>query len=123
VGKVWVLDTETKGTGANMVPLESVQQRPSPQPAPIFVPPKPREPAPEAPAPKAPPEFKVLDVMTREVLLEGAGARETLDLLKTIRSVVDVRLFRREAGAEEWRPLSLGEQRAIWDLRDRQRTR
>lgn len=25
--KTWVLDTETKGTGANMVPLEKVQQK------------------------------------------------------------------------------------------------
>jgi hypothetical protein len=33
VGKVWVLDTETKGTGANMVPLEKTQKRPEPAPA------------------------------------------------------------------------------------------
>jgi hypothetical protein len=30
MGKVWVLDTETKGTGANMVPLEKVLRRPEP---------------------------------------------------------------------------------------------
>lgn len=28
MGKTWVLDTETKGTGANMVPLEKVQKTP-----------------------------------------------------------------------------------------------
>jgi hypothetical protein len=28
MGKTWVLDTETKGTGANMVPLEKVQAKP-----------------------------------------------------------------------------------------------
>ena len=33
MGKVWVLDTETKGTGANMVPLEQAQKRPEPAPA------------------------------------------------------------------------------------------
>jgi hypothetical protein len=27
MGKTWVLDTETKGTGANMVPLEKVQEK------------------------------------------------------------------------------------------------
>jgi hypothetical protein len=27
MGKTWVLDTETKGTGANVVPLEKVQAR------------------------------------------------------------------------------------------------
>ena len=31
MGKVWVLDTETKGTGANMVPLEKVQAKPEPR--------------------------------------------------------------------------------------------
>src|SRR5687768_12060058 len=30
MGKVWVLDTETKGTGANMVPLDKVLRRPEP---------------------------------------------------------------------------------------------
>jgi hypothetical protein len=28
MGKTWVLDTETKGTGANMVPLDKVQKGP-----------------------------------------------------------------------------------------------
>ena len=32
MGKTWVLDTETKGTGANMVPLEKMQQKADPQP-------------------------------------------------------------------------------------------
>jgi hypothetical protein len=27
MGKTWILDTETKGTGANMVPLEKVQEK------------------------------------------------------------------------------------------------
>jgi hypothetical protein len=31
MGKVWVLDTETKGTGASMVPLEKVIERPDPE--------------------------------------------------------------------------------------------
>jgi hypothetical protein len=34
MGKVWVLDTETKGTGANMVPLEDVLEKPAPKAAP-----------------------------------------------------------------------------------------
>jgi hypothetical protein len=32
--KTWVLDSETKGTGANMVPLEKVLDKPEPTPAP-----------------------------------------------------------------------------------------
>jgi hypothetical protein len=31
--KTWVLDTETKGTGANMVPLEKTQKAPESRPA------------------------------------------------------------------------------------------
>jgi hypothetical protein len=31
--KTWVLDTETKGTGANVVPLEKVLEKPEPAPA------------------------------------------------------------------------------------------
>lgn len=31
MAKVWVLDTETKGTGANMVPLEKLQAKPEPR--------------------------------------------------------------------------------------------
>jgi len=41
MAKVWVLDTETKGTGANVVPLEKLQRRPEP----------PSRPAPKRPAP------------------------------------------------------------------------
>jgi hypothetical protein len=40
MAKVWVLDTETKGTGANVVPLEKALKRPD-EPAP----PAPRKPA------------------------------------------------------------------------------
>jgi hypothetical protein len=32
MGKTWVLDTETKGTGANMVPLEKVQRKADAEP-------------------------------------------------------------------------------------------
>jgi hypothetical protein len=31
MAKVWVLDTETKGTGANVVPLEKVVREPAPK--------------------------------------------------------------------------------------------
>ena len=32
MGKVWVLDTETKGTGAHVVPLEKAQEHAEPGP-------------------------------------------------------------------------------------------
>jgi hypothetical protein len=31
MAKMWVLDTETKGTGANMIPLEKVERKPQPE--------------------------------------------------------------------------------------------
>jgi hypothetical protein len=117
MGRVWILDTETKGTGANMVPLDSVREQPAAPREPMIRPPRPREKAPAAP--KLPPEFKVIDVMTRETLAEGVPARAMLDVLKGVRSVVDVHLFSRRPGEDDWRPVGLGEQRRIWDLRDR----
>jgi len=36
MGRVWVLDTETKGTGAEMVPLDKVLKKQAPSKEPIF---------------------------------------------------------------------------------------
>jgi hypothetical protein len=59
--KTWVLDTDTKGTGARMVPLEDVVKKPeaaAPAPKPLpKSPPKRTTPAPAArPRPKPQPE-------------------------------------------------------------------
>jgi hypothetical protein len=43
MAKVWVLDTETKGTGANVVPLEKAQRQPEPAET---APKRPKRPAP-----------------------------------------------------------------------------
>jgi hypothetical protein len=40
-------------------------------------------------------------------------------VLKGIRSVVDVTIWRWDYETEQWRLLSLDERRAIWQLRDR----
>jgi len=121
MGKIWVLDTETKGTGANMVPLEKVLERPDArrEHERIFVPRKPHPRPPEAPPPPEPPRFKVVDLLTRETLAEDADGRTTVDVLKGIRSVVDVTISRWDYETEQWRLLSLDERRAIWQLRDR----
>jgi hypothetical protein len=118
MAKVWVLDTETKGTGANMVPLERVLKKPNPNPEPLYVPPK--RPAPEEkPAdPRAPREFKVVDLMSREILAEGTSARETLQVLREVRSVVDVNVYVWQPDDGTWRLLTLGEKRLMWDSRD-----
>lgn len=115
MAKKWILHTETKGTGAQMVPLESITQRSSTT-QPVFVP---REPSPRAepePKPKAPRRFRVVDVMTRRPLAEDASTRETVDALKRVRSIVDVNVYVWQEDDYRWRLLSLAEQRAMWDL-------
>jgi hypothetical protein len=119
MGKVWVLDTETKGTGANMVPLERVLHKPGSSAVPGFALPELKPPAPASPEPKAPRQFKVVNVLTREVLAEGADARATVRALEQVRSVVDVTIWVWQPETERWRMLSLEESRALWEYRGR----
>jgi hypothetical protein len=115
MAKKWVLHTETKGTGAQMVPLESIEKRSSAV-KPVFVPREPLRRAEPEPGPRAPRRFKVVDIMTRQPLVGDAGTRETIDALKDVRSIVDVSVYVWQEDRDRWRLLSLPEQRAIWDL-------
>jgi len=125
MGKVWVLDTETKGTGAEMVPLERLleRRRSAPEGERISViPRKPSRGAGETPNPDEPNEphrFKVADAVTGRVLAEDAEAREAVAALEGLRSVVDARIDVREPETGEWRPLSLGEKKVLWGFRSR----
>ena len=103
-----------------MVPLDRVLEKPAPKNEPFFVPPKrtPREPKPEEP--RAPRRFKVVDVVSRAVLAEQVGARETLRVLSDVRSLVDVHVFVWEPKADRWRLLTLDEQRLLWSRRGEQ---
>ena len=116
MGKVWVLDTETKGTGAEMVPLEKLLRRPEPARM-LRRRPQTAKPAP-APEPRPPLRFRVTDAMTREVLAEDADAAETMELLRGLRSVVDVDIAVWEPNSERWRTLTLGERQTVWRHRD-----
>jgi hypothetical protein len=117
MGRVWVLDTETKGTGAQMVPLDKVQQDAARAPKPLVVPRKPRPKPPKEEPPRAPRSFRVVDVMTRELLADGVGARETLGVLRGVRGLGDVNVYVWEPDDDRWRLLSLREQRLLWDRR------
>jgi hypothetical protein len=77
--------------------------------------PRPR-PSPE-PAPRGPRRFRVIDVMSQSVLAEDADVRTTLALLRGVRSLVDVRIHVWDAEADDWRPLTLAEQKSLWDFR------
>jgi len=119
MAKTWVLDTETKGTGAHIAPLEDERPRAEQELATVtFERPPRRVEAPEPPAPRA---FKVVDVMSAQVLAEGADTRETLELLAGMRSVLDARVYVWAPSAERWRLLTLAEHKALWRLRDRAR--
>ena len=121
MGKVWVLDTETKGTGANVVPLEDVLAKPQPKrkPNPFrrAVRTEPREPS-TAPVPRPPKRFKVVDVMTGLVVVEDSDTRETVEALKRFRSVVDVDVLVWDWPFERWRRLNMPEKRMLWGFRD-----
>ena len=116
MARIWVLDTETKGTGAQMVPLDSVLQKPAPA-EPLFVPPKPAPLEPEPAEPRAPRRFRIVDVVSQAVLADDAPAREAVEVLGGVRSSVDVRVYVWEPTAERWRLLTLAEQRLLWDRR------
>ena len=113
--KVWILDTDTKGTGAEMIPLEKAEEKQAAPGRRVVVAPD-RPPRREKPRrPHGPRTFRVVDVMTREVLADGVGARETVDLLKGVRSVVDVSVEVWEEQAGAWQQLTQREQRMLWD--------
>ncbi len=118
MAKRWVLDTETKGTGAHVVPLSDVVRKPEPRGA-MYVPPKPRATEPPPRRPKAPLVFKVVEVTTKRVLGQRLDARATVELLSGVRSVVDVRLYVWEPNLARWRMLTLSETNALWRFRTR----
>jgi hypothetical protein len=115
--RIWVLDTATKGTGAEMVPLETVLEKPAPSNETLFVPPKRQRRAPEPAAPRAPRRFRIVDVPSQAVLADRVSARDALAVLRDVRSSVDVHVSVWEPKAERWRLLTLGEQRVLWDRR------
>jgi hypothetical protein len=117
--RVWVLDTETKGTGAEMVPLDRVQRTPKRTGERPYVAPPPKPRPPPEPAPREPRRFRVRDVVSRELLADDVDARTTLAVLGDVRSVVDVNVYVWEPADERWRLLTLAEQQVLWDRRRR----
>lgn len=116
MARTWILDTETKGTGARMVPLDSVTKRQSPSERVLKGDKQPQRRPTEPPEPRRPRRFKVVDLMTREPIVEDVSAREAVDALKDIRSTVDVTVYTWQEHAGRWRPLTLSEQGAMWQL-------
>jgi hypothetical protein len=117
LAKVWVIETHTKGTGANMVPLERVLRKPGGDTVRRFVLPELKPRAPEEQEPRKARVFKVVDVMTRRVRGEGLDARAAVKVLEDVRSIVDVTVYVWEPNRERWRMLTFGEIKVLWEYR------
>jgi hypothetical protein len=117
MAKTWILDTETKGTGANMVPLEKALKRPTSEKELALIelerPPR----ATETVEPLGPREFKIVDIRSSQVLAEGVNANAAVDVLEGVGSVVDVRIYVWMREAKRWRLLTLAEQKTLWGFR------
>jgi hypothetical protein len=124
VAKTWILDTETKGTGAHIAPLRrraADEQEPPLETVVLGPPTDAAAGRQQPPVDREPQRFKAVDVLTGRVLLEGVSAKEVVALLENMRSVVDARLYVWSPPAGRWRLLSIGEQRALWAFRGRRR--
>ena len=116
MAKTWVLDTETKGTGAHVVPLSDAAPGGAREAELALVqltrPPRTTGPS-EAPA-KA--TFRVVDVLSGEELGEELDARETVETLAGMRSALDARVYLHHGAGTRWRLLSLTDTRRLWTL-------
>jgi len=120
VAKTWVLDTETKGTGAHIAPLTG-GARGGTKEAELALVQLTRSPRPPRPSePPATTTFRVVDVLGGEVLGEDLAAREAVEALAGMRSALDARVYLRHGAGARWRLLSLADTRRLWTLaRDR----
>jgi hypothetical protein len=99
------------------VPLDRVTKRPA-SAEPFVAPGKPEPQPPEPPEPRPPHRFRVVDLMTRQTLADDVSAREAVDALNGVRSVVDVKVYVWSPEREMWRPLTYSEQHALWELHE-----
>jgi hypothetical protein len=119
MAKTWILDSETKGTGARIAPLDDGAAKPRSERGLSLVKLR-RAPAPaQEPASPVPLRFKVVDVMSAHVLGEDIDAREAVGLLEGMHSVLDARIFVRSPKTGRWRLLGLDEQKSLWRFRGR----
>jgi hypothetical protein len=61
--------------------------------------------------------FRVVDVVSGQMLVEDATARATVRALAEVDSIFDVLIFVWSPGRTAWRQLTPGEQRILWDFR------
>jgi hypothetical protein len=115
MSKTWVLDTETKGTGAHIAPLESRAREGEKELALVQLERGPRAPRADTPAP-ARTRFRVIDVLGAGVVGDDLEAREAVAVLANMRSALDARVYVRAGEQGRWRLLSLADTRRLWQL-------
>jgi hypothetical protein len=118
MAKKWVLDTETKGTGAHIAPLHGERAHERERDLDLVTFERPARAAAE-PAAREPLKLKVVDVLGARVLGEDVDLREAVRLLEGMRSALDARVYVRERDSGRWRLLGLDEVRALWRFRGR----
>jgi hypothetical protein len=121
MGKTWVLDTETKGTGAHMVPLEqALRQAGEDRELATVTFKRPPVAAPDSsPEPPAPLRFRIVDVFSARELGRDIDARAALRLLEHRSSVLDSRVYVWVPSSGRWRLLTLDEHKLLWSYRGR----
>jgi len=90
MAKTWVLDTETKGTGAHVVPLSSRERSGEEELAIVQLERPPRPPREPAPVPHT--RFRVVDVLGASVVGEELDVRDAVAALAKMRSALDARV-------------------------------
>jgi hypothetical protein len=119
MAKTWVLDAETKGTGAHIAPLKRDSGRAPEKLSLVQLHP----PASAERAEQAPPEpkrFKVFDVLSGRVLAQDVSGGEAVRALREVSKSMDALVYVREGEGARWRLLSLADTRALWALRERE---
>jgi hypothetical protein len=123
MAKTWVLDTETKGTGAHMVPLESLLRAPGRERdlATVTFKPQERATGEVSAEPPEPLRFRVVDVLGARELAREVSAQEVVRLLEPMRTVLDARIYVWMPSSRRWRLLTLDEHKLLWQFRGRER--
>ncbi|MCW3031213.1 MAG: hypothetical protein JWM66_1346 [Solirubrobacterales bacterium] len=117
MAKTWVLDTETKGTGAHIAPLRPADGKPAPaRELSLVTLERPVRASAAEPA-VATTRLKVVDILGARTLGEDVDIRQAVRLLEGVRSVLDVRVFVRARPSDRWRLLGLDELKALWRFR------
>ena len=124
MAKTWVLDTETKGTGAHIAPLKRGDRAKSQELNLVrFHPPAAAGGTASSDAKRSVSaqamRFKVVDILAARVLVEDVTLRGALRALGSLRKAIDARVYVRRGDGERWHLLSLADTRRLWSLRER----